>query len=425
MQAVSRDSGDSSMAYQNHFGLLYFRCSVCYAVRMTAPISIYIHVPFCKKRCYYCDFNTLAGKDRYIASYFEALKLEILQVAGQLTDSEVVHSVYLGGGTPSYVDVAYILDVMSVLRENFKLTTDCEITIEANPGTLSKEKLNSYRQAGINRISLGVQTADDNELQQLGRIHTFQDVVETVDLARRDGFTNISVDLIFGLPNQTVNGWMDTLEKTVSLEIEHISVYALTIEEGTPFGSWHEKGELPIPDDDQLADEYAAAQSWLAAQGFDQYEISNWAKRDNQRDLRSRHNMQYWLNLPYLGFGLGAHSCFYGQRLANTTSLGQYIQSCQKPQRSPSKLFPACVEVTTIEPYTEMQETMMLGLRLIRQGVSKQVFYDRFGQHMEDVFNHEIGALLQQGLVRWQDEDQLVLTDHGVFVGNQAFVYFV
>lgn len=392
---------------------------------MVEVASLYVHIPFCKKRCYYCDFNTVAGNDGQIEAYFVALNQEIVQVAGKYASDNPIHTIYIGGGTPSHVDTALISKLMDMINENFTILPDSEISMEANPGTLSLQKLEAYRKAGINRLSLGVQSADNEELARLGRIHSFEDVIQNVSEARRAGFDNISLDLIFGLPGQTMGSWIHSLEKVTDIGLEHLSLYSLTIEEGTPFGRWVADGSMSVPDDDEMADQYASAQDWLAEHGFEQYEISNWRKKDEVRDFTSRHNCQYWLNLPYLGLGLGSHSCVGGMRLANSTSLADYIQACMVMPMGIHETFPACVEVNEIDEFTAMQETMMLGLRLIQQGVSNAEFFQRFGRKIEAVFGTEINDLIRVGLAHWMDDDRFGLTERGVLLGNQAFIKFV
>jgi oxygen-independent coproporphyrinogen-3 oxidase len=285
--------------------------------------------------------------------------------------------------------------------------------------------LDQYIQAGINRISLGVQSANETELMQMGRIHTFTDEVENIALARKAGFTNISVDLIFGLPGQSLQTWMNSLEQVTALGIEHLSLYSLTIEEGTTFGRWVGRGMMSATDDDFMADQFTAAKEWLAVNGFSHYEISNWRKNDRERDFTSRHNCQYWLNEPYIGLGLGSHSCFRNQRIANASTLAAYIRANLQQSTGKHALFPACVAVDEIDKITEMNETMMLGLRLLEDGVSKTRFYQRYGEQMEVLFASEIDELIQQGLLQWLDDERLTLTKRGILLGNQAFIKFV
>ena len=391
---------------------------------MDESYSIYIHIPFCQQRCFYCDFNTLASMDDKIDAYIKALKQEIDVLTRHFEHQIPVHSIYIGGGTPSYINPQYIAEVMRLLYQRFDIQSDSEITIEANPGTLNREKLKAYLENGINRISLGVQSTDDVFLKKLGRIHNFKEVETNIELARKCGFLNISADLIFGLPNQTLSHWQKSLARMVEFSLEHLSLYSLTIEEGTPFGTWFDEGKLIVPDEDVIADQYAYAITWLADQGYEQYEISNWRKTDINHDFRSKHNCQYWINKPYIGFGLGAHSCFEKRRIANTSNLGEYIKAIRNGKDGVLEELPASISVDTLTSMDEMKETMMLGLRLVNEGVSKQMFTDRFHQKMDDVFAADIKELLHHELVQWVD-DRLVLTQRGVLLGNQVFMHFV
>ncbi|MBI9050519.1 MAG: radical SAM family heme chaperone HemW [Anaerolineaceae bacterium] len=392
---------------------------------MVDQFSLYIHIPFCQKRCYYCDFNTLAGNDGKIEPYVKALKQEIEVLARNLNIQIPVHSIYFGGGTPSHVSEHYISELMDVIRENYDVMDESEITIEANPGTLTEEKLTAYLYCGINRLSLGVQSTNNTELEQLGRIHSYEDVLKNIDAARKVGFENISVDLMFGLPGQTMQSWMDSLQKTSALSVEHLSIYSLTIEEGTPFRTWVNQGKMAVPDDDFMADQFTYAQEWLSVNGYHQYEISNWRRKDAHTDYRSRHNCQYWLNEPYIGFGLAAHSCFNKQRIANTPIMDQYIDAHLNHRVGKIAGLPASITCDVVDKEHEMKETMMLGLRLLEEGVSKTRFIERFDESMEDVFSSEINELIKLGLVIWIDDERLILSERGVLLGNQAFMRFV
>ncbi|MBK9604425.1 MAG: radical SAM family heme chaperone HemW [Anaerolineales bacterium] len=247
---------------------------------MTNPnTSIYIHIPFCKHRCAYCDFNTYAGQEDSIPAYVQALINEI-EFVGHRTEQMNVHTVFFGGGTPSLLSAPQFDSILRALRSAFTFTADAEISIEANPGTISPEKLNAIRKSGINRISFGVQSANTEELRMLERIHDFFTVIEAVSTARKAGFDNLNLDLIYGLPEQTLASWQTTLQRIVDLHPEHISAYALTLEHGTPFGRWSSKGLLPLPDPDLAAEMYEYAEEFLEANGYVHYEISNWAKKE-------------------------------------------------------------------------------------------------------------------------------------------------
>ena len=247
---------------------------------MTPDTSIYIHIPFCKHRCAYCDFNTYAGQEDSIPAYVKALINEI-EFVGHRAKQMTIHTVFFGGGTPSLLSALQFDSILKALHSAFTLTADAEISIEANPGTISPEKLTAIREAGINRISFGVQSANTEELRMLERIHDFFTVIEAVSTARKAGFDNLNLDLIYGLPEQTIASWQTTLQRIVDLHPEHISAYALTLEHGTPFGRWSSKGLLPLPDPDLAAEMYEYAEDFLESNGYVHYEISNWAKKDN------------------------------------------------------------------------------------------------------------------------------------------------
>jgi oxygen-independent coproporphyrinogen-3 oxidase len=295
--------------------------------------------------------------------------------------------------------------------------------LEANPGTVTLDSLQGLHSLGFNRLSLGVQSVHPDELRQLERIHDFFDVIQSVKWARKVGFENLNLDLIFGLPEQTLSRWQESLRRLVDIGPEHLSLYALTVEPGTPFGRWAARGLLPLPDPDLAADMYEWAGKYLAGQGYEQYEISNWSKPGFQ----CKHNLQYWRNQPYLGFGAGAHGCAARMRVANVLRIKTYIERFQPDTLIPEPPFPlspATVNRTRLTPRVEMQETMMLGLRLTQEGVSAAVFQERFGQEMQSVFAKEIGELERLGLLEWVG-DGLRLTPPARLVGNQVFLRFV
>ena len=288
--------------------------------------SLYFHIPFCVHRCAYCDFNTYAGQEAFIPAYVEALVREIEAVAASAPDRLPVHTIFFGGGTPSLLSPEHFERILGAIRKNFDLkpiidersvvtnsVVPPEISLEANPGTVSLASLKGLRKAGFNRISFGVQSSHPEELRLLERIHDFFDVIESVKEARQAGFENLNLDLIYGLPQQTLERWQESLKRAVGLNPEHLSLYALTIEHDTPFGRWMAQGLMPLPDPDAAADMYEWASQYLQAQGYEQYEISNWARPG----YPCRHNLQYWRNEPYLGFGAGAHGCAANLRIAN------------------------------------------------------------------------------------------------------------
>ncbi|MEJ2759105.1 MAG: radical SAM family heme chaperone HemW [Anaerolineales bacterium] len=394
------------------------------------PLSIYVHIPFCRHRCGYCDFNTYAGMNHLVPAYISGLKTEIRQFKNfiPVQGNYRVQTIYFGGGTPSLIPPGDIGAVLEQIFRVFQVDEDCEITMEANPGTVSLATLNGYRQQGVNRISLGVQSSNLNELQLLEREHEFSDVQRAVADAKKAGFLNISLDLIFGIPGQNIDNWQTSLSDVVDLAPEHLSLYSLTIEEGTPFAKYVREGKMPYPDEDIAADMYDFAREFLRGKGFQQYEISNWARKDSRGDLMiSRHNRQYWLNGAYIGFGAGAHGSIEGERLENEKSIVRYIRALEETESASLPATPGTKARTPIDPEREMNETMMLGLRLLVEGVSEDRFEKRFGIGMRTVFGKTINKLEAKKLVEWcgPNRDTLRLTEMGYLLGNQVFVEFV
>jgi oxygen-independent coproporphyrinogen-3 oxidase len=300
--------------------------------------------------------------------------------------------------------------------------------MEVNPGTVDLGYLMGIRRLGVNRLSIGIQSFDENELKMLERQHSNKQNDHIVKEARRAGFENISLDLIFGLPGQSISYWKKSLKKAVTLEPEHLSLYALTIEPGTPIASQIADGFQILPDPDTTADMYEWTMEYLDKQGYFQYEISNWAKENSKgKLLESKHNKQYWLNQPYLGFGAGAHGFAGGCRTENVLSPSTYIDLIQNGAVREYPLTPATVNFHEIDTTTEMQETLMRGLRLIEEGVGKSRFFNRFNKEIEEVFAPEIDELIDFGLVEWGGEDKntLRLTQRGRLLGNQVFMRFV
>jgi oxygen-independent coproporphyrinogen-3 oxidase len=389
------------------------------------PVSIYLHIPFCRHRCGYCDFNTYAGKEALMAEYTKALAQEIRIVAGEVENKLPVHTIFFGGGTPSLVPSDLLSSIFEALHGSFDIFPNVEITLEANPGTVDEEYFSAIRKLGVNRLSMGVQSANPRELEILERQHGYQDAIQAVKDARAAGFDNLSVDLIFGLPYQVLADWQKNLELAMALNPDHISLYALTIEHGTPLESQVRKGLLPEPDPDIAAEMYEWTMEYLEPRGFTHYEISNWAKRDDSGEVMlSRHNQQYWLNQPYLGFGAGAHGFMSGHRTANVLGPEGYIKRCMSGEVKGFPRSPATANFKPVDKYLEMQETMMMGLRLLETGVSRQRFGSRFGEEMEEVFAEEIAQSVKDDLLVW-DGDILKLTMRGRLLGNQVFVQFV
>jgi oxygen-independent coproporphyrinogen-3 oxidase len=410
--------------------------------------SVYLHIPFCMHRCGYCDFNTYAGLEALIPDYVTALCAEIAYLANSTPQHLEIHTIFFGGGTPSLLPPGEVSRILDTLAKVFVLQSGIEITLEANPGTLSLQHLRSLRDLGVNRLSLGVQSAHPGELRLLERTHDYSEVIRSVTWARQASFDNLNLDLIFGLPEQRLETWKQTLDLAIGLHPEHLSLYALSLEHGTPFGRWAARGLLSTPDPDTAAVMYEWATERLKDNGYTQYEISNWASSKVDGNLLAcRHNLQYWRNLPYLGFGAGAHGYAGGVRTANVLSPQSYISrlgmgeafgekasgdlSSITPTASPLQFprTPATQTAHTVDQAAEIGETMMMGLRLLREGVSGQGFERRFGQTLEQKFGSVIERLVSFGLLEWVNTEpgkvSIRLTQKGRLLGNQVFVEFV
>jgi len=393
---------------------------------MQELLSLYLHIPFCQKRCGYCDFVTYAGMESYLDAYIEALCQEIIWYGKHLPADKVIHTIYFGGGTPSIMSPLQVGEIMKAMKKSLPFLRDVEVTIEANPGTLSKDKLDGYLNNGINRISLGMQSASNAELKLLDRIHNFSQVKYSIEAAKNSGFENISVDLIYGLPSQKFSHWMETLEITISLKVQHISCYSLTIEEGTPLESLVKEGIVTPLDNDLVGDMFESADLFLEENNFEHYEISNWATLPG--DYRSKHNYQYWLNESYLGLGAGAHGYLDGKRIINTRNIVEYIQRIKDcmDETLTASTNPAVVETEHIEKSEKMRDEMMLGFRLLKDGVQVNRFNKKFGILPENIFQKELKKLLDNGLIRHEIEpDKYLLTKRGMMVANQVFLEFV
>jgi oxygen-independent coproporphyrinogen III oxidase len=393
------------------------------------PHSIYLHIPFCQHRCGYCDFNTYSGLESLIHGYVDALCQEIRFVSRTIGMPLPVHTLFFGGGTPSLLPPSELEKIFQTLNSAFSLQSGLEVTLEANPGTLSQSYLGDLRSIGVNRLSLGVQSAHPEELLLLERQHDYQDVIRSVTWARLAGFDNLNLDLIFGLPGQGLQAWQETLNLALGLHPQHISLYALSVEHGTPLSHWVNRGLLADPDPDVQADMYEWASERLDRAGYAQYEISNWGLQNADSEIMAcRHNLQYWRNLPYLGFGAGAHGFANGTRTADVLSPAAYIQRMTlPPPELPFPRTPATQSAQQIDQLTEIGETMMMGLRLTREGVSRLFFMERFGLDLEEHFRNEISELVSFGLLEWAGEGNeiLRLTTRGRLLGNQVFVRFI
>ena len=372
-------------------------------------MGLYIHIPFCVKKCNYCDFLSAPSSKQVQIAYMDTLQKEIEEKAIAYKDW-CVDTIFIGGGTPTSVPYETIVKMMDTVRAEFCLDKDCEITIECNPGTVTGEALKAYRAAGINRLSIGLQSADDELLKELGRIHTYEQFLETYTWAREAGFENVNVDVMSGLPGQSIEQYEDTLKKLVELHVEHISAYSLIIEEGTPFFKLYEEDKLDLPDEETERQMYYRTKEILGAAGFNRYEISNYAKKGYE----CRHNVRYWRREDYLGLGLGASSCMENVRFKNTDWLDEYVLE--------SKYMDKC-DVQELSSQECMEEFMFLGLRMTK-GVSKTKFADTFGVTMNEVYDRALSKLKEQKLIA-EEGDFVFLTEYGLDVSNRVWVEFL
>jgi len=401
-------------------------------------LALYVHIPFCQAKCPYCDFNSYAGLEGLMAPYVDALIAEMALWQEQTRDARL-STVFFGGGTPSFLPLAETERILAALRRSFRLAHGTEITVEANPGSADSARLAGLRRLGLNRLSLGVQSFQDNELSAsggLGRVHSAAEARQAYRAARRAGFENVNLDLIYGLPGQPLEAWQRTLTEAIDLRPEHLSLYALTLEEGTPLAADVAGGRLPAPDPDLAADMYLWAGETLAAAGYQQYEISNWALTGR----RCRHNLVYWHNQPYLGLGAGAHSCLGGFRFATVRDPRRYICQVMATSASPPagglgrqagrpsapafltdlRHLEAAVALTDARA---MAETAILGLRLV-EGLSLAAFRRRFGVDLLSVYGPAVADLTALGLLE-RAGGCLRLTHKGRLLSNEAFVRFL
>lgn len=376
--------------------------------------SIYFHIPYCLRKCSYCDFSSFDNPEIPLAAYPEIL-LEELRLKGRSLEAEAVPTVYFGGGTPSLLTPASIAELLEAVRHRFGVERDAEITLEANPGTLTLESLEGYLEAGVNRLSLGVQSLDDRQLALLGRIHTAVEALEAFSLARSAGFGNIGIDLMHGLPGQTPEGWAGTLCEAIALKPEHISAYGLSVEDGTPFAAMAERGELRLPEEEQAAGMLEMTAELLRSAGYEHYEISNFALPGK----RSRHNQVYWRRGNYLGFGAGAHSFLnvpgFGCRWENPSNLRDYAAAVKSNILTENELVLSGKEA--------MCEFMFLGLRML-EGVDAGEFATQFGVTVDEAFPGAVGTLCQRELLI--AEGSIVrLTATGMLLANRVMSEFV
>ena len=379
-------------------------------------LELYIHIPFCKKKCAYCDFLSAPATDFIKEQYVQSLLLEIEEKAPFYQAYEVP-TIFIGGGTPSILRAGFLCDIMETVQRLFHVQKDAEITIECNPKTLSPEKLMFYKKAGINRISLGLQSTEDVELKELGRIHTYEDFLESYDMVRKAGFSNVNIDLMSALPYQTLQSYEKTLKRVLALRPEHISAYSLIIEEGTPFYERYEadevlreQGKKPklLPDEETERQMYEITKDLLQAQGYFRYEISNYAKKGYE----CKHNIGYWTRENYLGLGLGSASMVTETRFSNTRELEKYLSDCYAPE-----------SMEKLTKNESMEEFMFLGLRLTK-GISQAEFYHQFGFSIETIYGTVLAQLQEDGLLA-KNDGRIFLTERGLDVSNYVMAQFL
>lgn len=400
------------------------------------PIGIYIHIPFCEAKCAYCDFLSGPSSNENKKRYVDAL-VEQIKEYSYLNEEYYIRTIFIGGGTPSSIDPMDIRRILETVYEVFGIeitynsnennqqalqsTSNIEITIEANPGTLTEEKLRIYKKSGINRISMGLQSVNDKELKLLGRIHTFEQFEENYHLARECGFTNINIDLMSALPGQTVDTWERTLKTVIELNPEHISAYSLIIEEGTPFYERYADGsELPAEDEDRQM--YYLTKKLLREAGYERYEISNYAKPG----FESKHNSSYWERIDYVGFGLGASSCINNTRYHNEDDLALYIEEGTRIKNENSVSFEERFERKELQQLTlkeQMEECMFLGLRMMK-GVDMNQFEQQFEVQFDKVYGKIVKEMVSDGLLIIKDH-HLILTERGIDLSNYVMSEFL
>jgi len=374
-------------------------------------LALYIHIPFCKQKCFYCDFNSFAGKEGLVERYVEALIKEI-KMNSCLKDEYEVSSIYIGGGTPSYIESHYIGEILETVFSSYVVDRNVEITIEVNPGTVNRDKLKAYYDFGINRISFGVQSANNEILKGIGRIHTYEEVKKNYLEAREIGFNNISVDLIFGLPKQSLNIWEKTIDEILLLKPEHISAYSLKVEEGTAFFVMQKKDRLELPSDEVEREMYYLLKDILKDNGYNHYEISNFAKKD----FNSKHNIAYWKRQDYLGVGSNSASCINNVRFSNEEKIEKYIELINNGETP-------VVYKEELNEEDIFVEKIILGLRLLTGINEKEILAEQFEEKIEKFIKSK-KELIKIGLIE-QNGDIIKLTDRGLDLANQVFIKFM
>lgn len=385
-------------------------------------MGMYIHIPFCKKKCDYCDFNSFSNKEDLIQEYIKYLKQELemvgegiqLDAKAGYDDYVTIDTIYIGGGTPSFIDSKYILEIMNIVKQNYNISENAEITIEINPGTINKTKFEDYKKAGINRCSIGLQSENDKLLEQIGRIHKLEDFKEAYELAKKTGFENINIDFMIGLPNQQMTDIDKMLELIKKLEPQHVSVYSLIVEENTKIYDKIKDGILKLPEDDLEREMYWKVKKELEKHGYKHYEISNYAKPG----FYSKHNMDCWNQKEYIGFGVGAHSYTNSARYSNITDITEFIENFKNKKEENNIIFHEKQDKTA-----KVKEYMILGLRKI-EGIKFKSFEDKFGFDLRLGFKQEIEKLSKQNLINFSEE-RIFLTDKGIDFANIVWEEFI
>lgn len=380
--------------------------------------EIYIHIPFCAQKCLYCDFLSFHSDEPHMERYVDQLCAELELAADRLDPPLTASTVFIGGGTPSLLDPKYISRIMYTLRRHFHLAKDAEVTIECNPASTLRTKFRAYLDAGINRLSIGLQSANDDELRTLGRIHIYDDFLNCFQGARMEGFRNINVDLMNDFPTQTAASWKKTLRNVLMLRPEHVSIYNLIVEDGTPFKKMQEMGRLLLPDEETQAEIDEITKDETSRHGYARYEVSNYARPGYE----CRHNLGYWSNVPYLGFGLGASSFFGGKRWNNTRSIEKYL-SLNMASEARTDFASLRENVKALDRNDEMEEFMFLGLRKM-EGVSELDFKKRFSVDIQSVFGPVLEKYLKMGMLRHVG-CHYAFSERGMEVSNQILCDFL
>lgn len=374
-------------------------------------LGLYIHIPFCKSKCNYCDFTSFANKEELVQKYVECLTEEIRQKARK---DELIETIYIGGGTPSYIEPKYIEKILATIEANFNIDENVEISIEVNPGTATIEKIEEYYQLGINRLSIGIQSTNDDILKKIGRIHTYKQFLDTIEIAKKVGFTNINADIMIGLPGQTIYDVEDTIDKLLKLELPHISVYSLIVEPNTKIEKMLEDGKISLPDEEIERYMYWFAKRKLEGSGYIHYEISNFAKPS----FRCQHNIDCWNQKEYLGFGLAAASYENGIRYKNIDCLQKYIKNIEENESYKN------IRIDEKQDkISQMNEYMLLGLRMIK-GIKISKFKSKFSENPYEIYRKQLDKLLQEELIEI-DTDNIRLSKKGLDLANIVWEEFI